>query len=81
MKRSAAHLTVSFRRLSEENDLLRKELLAAKSEVNKIGEMKAGDPAHGPKQLPEPSGRPADKLNSLGWRLLTYLRGTRQKEP
>lgn len=30
MKRSAAHLTVSVRQLSEENDLLRRELLAAK---------------------------------------------------
>jgi hypothetical protein len=30
MKRSAAHLTVSVRRLSEENDLLRRELLAAR---------------------------------------------------
>jgi len=37
MKRSAAHLTVSVRRLSEENDLLRKELLAAKSGMNKSG--------------------------------------------
>ncbi|OLE96846.1 MAG: hypothetical protein AUG75_15395 [Cyanobacteria bacterium 13_1_20CM_4_61_6] len=30
MKRSAAHLTVSVKRLSEENDLLRRELLAAR---------------------------------------------------
>jgi hypothetical protein len=30
MKRSAAHLTVSVRRLSEEHDLLRRELLAAR---------------------------------------------------
>jgi hypothetical protein len=31
MKRSAAHLTVSFRRLSEENDLLKVQFLEAKS--------------------------------------------------
>lgn len=43
MKRSAAHLTVSFRRLSEESDLLRKELLAAKSGMNKSVGMKNSD--------------------------------------
>jgi glycosyltransferase involved in cell wall biosynthesis len=40
MKRSAAHLTVSFRRLSEENDLLRRELLAAKHKDEQIGDVK-----------------------------------------
>ena len=79
MKRSAAHLTVSFRRLSEENDLLKVELLAAKSEMTKFGEMKTGDPAPEPKQTPEPAERPADKLNSLGRRLLTYVRRTMQR--
>jgi glycosyltransferase involved in cell wall biosynthesis len=80
MKRSAAHLTVGFRRLSEENDLLRKELLAAKSEMNKSEGMKTGDPAPEPKQLPQPADRPAEKLNSRGWdRLLTYLRRIRQR--
>jgi|SRR5215471_3704526 len=37
MKRSAAHLTVSVRRLSEENDLLRAELLAVKSGITQRG--------------------------------------------
>jgi glycosyltransferase involved in cell wall biosynthesis len=37
MKRSSAHLTVRVRRLSDENDLLRKELLSAKSGMNKSG--------------------------------------------
>jgi len=77
MKRSAAHLTVGFRRLSEENDLLRKELLAAKSEMNKLKGMETGDPA--PEPNPQPAERPADKLNSRGWRLLTYLRRTLQR--
>jgi glycosyltransferase involved in cell wall biosynthesis len=81
MKRSAAHLTVSFRRLSEENDLLRKELLAAKSGMNKSGAMITGDPAPEPKQLPQPAERPADKLDSRGCRLLTYVRRTGQKAP
>lgn len=40
MKRSSAHLTVSVRRLSEENDLLRRELLAAKHKVELIEGMK-----------------------------------------
>ena len=40
MKRSAAHLTVSFRRLSEENDLLRRELLAAKHRDEQIRGLK-----------------------------------------
>jgi hypothetical protein len=38
MKRSAVHLTVSFRRLSEDNDLLKLQLLATKSKVNKFGD-------------------------------------------
>lgn len=40
MKRSAAHLTVSVRRLSEENDLLRRELLAAQHRDEQIGDLK-----------------------------------------
>ena len=79
MKRSAAHLTVSFRRWSEENDLLRKELLAAKSGMNKSGGMKTEDPAPEPQPLPQPAERRADKLNSRGWRLLTYIRRIRQR--
>jgi glycosyltransferase involved in cell wall biosynthesis len=86
MKRSAAHLTVSVRRLSEENDLLRKELLAAKSrmnrveginevgDMNKIGSLKTSDPAPEPKQLSRSAERPDYQLNSRGRRLLTYLR-------
>jgi glycosyltransferase involved in cell wall biosynthesis len=79
MKRSAAHLTVSFRRLSEENDLLKVQLLAAKSELNETAGMKTSDPAPDPKQLPQPAERPADKLNSRGWRLLSYVRRTMQR--
>jgi glycosyltransferase involved in cell wall biosynthesis len=84
MKRSAAHLTVSVRRLSEENDLLRKELSAAKSEMNKVEGMNkpedvnTGNPAPESKQLPQPAERSADKLNSRGWQLLTYIRRIRQ---
>jgi glycosyltransferase involved in cell wall biosynthesis len=78
MKRSAAHLTVSVRRLSEENDLLKIQLLAAKSRMNESVGMKPGDPSPEPKQTPQPAARPADKLNSRGWRLLTYFRRTRQ---
>jgi glycosyltransferase involved in cell wall biosynthesis len=63
MKRSSAHLTAMVRRLSDENDLLKRELSAAKSES---------------KQLPQPDERPAEKLNSRGWRLLTYFRRIRQ---
>ena len=40
MKRSAAYLTVSVRRLSEENDSLRRELLAAKHRNEQIGGLK-----------------------------------------
>jgi glycosyltransferase involved in cell wall biosynthesis len=40
MKRSSAHLTVSLRRLSEENDLLRRGLLAAKHEIEPIDGIK-----------------------------------------
>ena len=40
MKRSSAHLTVKVRRLSEENDLLRRELLAAKHKDEQIGDIK-----------------------------------------
>jgi hypothetical protein len=42
--------------------------------MNKFGGMKIGDPADEPKQTPQPAERPADKLNSRGWRLLIYLR-------
>jgi glycosyltransferase involved in cell wall biosynthesis len=79
MKRNAAHLTVSVRRLSEESDLLRKELSAAKSEMNRFGGMKTGDPAPEPKQTSQPAVRPPDKLNSRGWQLLTYVRRIRQR--
>lgn len=79
MKRCAAHLTVSVRRLSEESDLLRKELLAAKSENEHIRDMKTGNPPAEPKQIPQPAEPDADKLNSRGWRLLTYVRRTMQK--
>jgi glycosyltransferase involved in cell wall biosynthesis len=73
MKRSAAHLTVSFRRLTEENDRLKLQLSAAKSEMNKSAGMKTGDPATEPTQMPQPAERVADKLNSRGRRLLTYV--------
>ena len=79
MKRAAAHLTVSFRRLSEENDLLKAQLLAAKSQMNEIGEMKTADPVPEPKQTQLPAERPADKSNSRGWGLLTYLRRIMQR--
>ena len=73
MKRAAAHLTVSFRRLSEENDSLKKELLAAKeslearSEMNKTDGsdgMKAGDPSTEPNWRPQATGSAIGKLNS-----------------
>lgn len=41
MKRSAAHLTVSVRRLSEENDSLRRELSAAKHKDEQSGGIKS----------------------------------------
>jgi hypothetical protein len=40
MKRSSAHLTVRVRRLSDENDLLRRELLAVKHRDEQIGDTK-----------------------------------------
>ncbi|MGH9763247.1 MAG: glycosyltransferase family 2 protein, partial [Blastocatellia bacterium] len=92
MKRSAAHLTASFRRLSEENDLLKRELAATKSEMDKSGRMnesgskKPGDTPPEVTQLAQPAERPGDnsnssvgKLNSRGRRLLTYLRRTMQE--
>jgi glycosyltransferase involved in cell wall biosynthesis len=84
MKRSAAHLTVSFRRLTEENGLLKKELTEAKSAMREIGGMKIATGPEPPPEsptLPQPAERSADKLNPRGWRLLTYLRRTRQKAP
>jgi glycosyltransferase involved in cell wall biosynthesis len=80
MKRSAAHLTVGFRRLSEENDLLKAQLLAAKSEVKKIEATGVDDPAPEPEptQTTPPAEGPADKSNSLGRRLLTYVRRAMQ---
>jgi glycosyltransferase involved in cell wall biosynthesis len=78
MKRSAAHLTVSVRRLSEENDLLKVQLLEEKSGTNKSEGMKTCDPAPDQKQLPQPAEPPADELNSRGWRLLTFFRRAMQ---
>ena len=82
MKRSAAHLTASFRRLTEENEVLKKELTEAKSAMSEIGGTKSATAPEPPPEsptLPQPAERPADKLNSLGRRLLTYVRRTMQR--
>lgn len=66
MKRSSAHLTVSVRRLSEENGLLRRELSAANDAVQRIR-----------KQVAFQDEQIGALKNSRGWRLLTYLRWTK----
>jgi hypothetical protein len=83
MKRSAAHLTVSVRRLSEENDSLRKELsaakelLAAKSGMNKIGSM---NEAGGMNDLGSmKTGDPAPELD--GTAVTTQLREKQFPQP
>src|ERR1700761_4145373 len=74
MKGHLAHFTVKFRRLSEENDLLKVQLLAAQSEINQFRAMKTDDPTPEPTQLPQPTEPPADELNPQRGRLLTYVR-------